>query len=493
MAWFFWAIGCTEIESTPPLRAESGPTHLFGPQPEPPLGLAYEVYVRSFYDTNGDGIGDLDGVTAKLDYLDHLGVEAICLMPIFAADGVGGYGVLDHTRIAGEYGNQADMAELLDAAHDRGLRVLLDTPINSVSNEHPWFVHAQAGGSRDRFIFVDQPPDSSRWFSAKDGSFYYGFSGAALPDLDWGNPDLRLDMLTTLREWLDLGVDGFRLDGASALIESSEGITDTGETHVLLAELRASLSESHPDAVLVAESTNSELAPNQAYLGSTRNPEAHYVLDFPRLTALLTANDEANVTSVRTVLAFEGVNAARHAAFLGSHDTHRLATSIPAPEARRALFAALFTLPGQPVLYYGDELGLTDSSQATGQDDPWRAPMPWSTSSNAGFTSAKDAWLPPDPSFAQGTNVADESVDDGSLLSFVHTLAEIRLGSGPISNGSIRFLDSKPGVLAFERVLVNDVVEVEINFAGVATSGRWGSVAPFGCSIRTGVTVWAAC
>lgn len=493
MGTFFWAMACSAVSLDGTEIVEDTRTLSTLASTDEELGLTYEVYVRSFYDSDSDGTGDLPGVTEKLGYLEALGVETLWLMPVFQADGVAGYGVVDHASIAPEYGTIDDLILLVDAAHSRGMRVLLDLPFNHVSREHPWFVEAQAGVGRDRFVFASQQYDSLRWFPAESRGYYYGFFGPELPDLNWTHPEVVQAMVAMMRGWLTAGIDGFRLDAANTLIEADDGITNTAQTHTLLAELRAQLSETHPDSVLLAEAGEPNLAANLAYLGGANQVEANYILDFPRRSGLLAALDEGNVTTIRTVLAYQGQHTHDQATFLGSHDVPRLASTVADPAARRALMAAMFTLPGQPVLYYGDELDLVDSAYATGQDYAWRAPMAWSNAPNAGFTTKVDAWMPPDPSFATGGNVADQSNDETSMLRWVQTLAELRLTSQALSEGNVRLIESEAGVLAFERSLGAEVLMVEINFSSVAVVGPTGEIPAYGCVIRTGATVWARC
>lgn len=489
--WFLLGmLGCVEeAETGRVLYAEAG---LSTPAVDD-LGLVYEVYVRSFFDHDGDGTGDLAGLNEKLPYLEELGVETLWLMPIFEADAVAGYGVTDYSRIAPEYGTDADFAALIEAAHEQGMRVLLDLPLNHVSRQHPWFAAAESGDRRDRFLFSEAQYDEYRWFPTACGAYYYGFFGPNLPDLNWENPALYAEMLGLMRGWLDRGVDGFRLDAASTLVEGGGEITHSSETHTLLAQLRSDLEASHPHARLLAEAGETVLSTNLEYLGSNDAPEAHALLDFPLRAALLSTLNEANPTAIRTTLAYQGDLAAANTSFLGSHDVSRLASTVTNPAIRRVLLAALFTLPATPVLYYGDELDLVDSAYASGQDYSWRAPMPWNSTVNAGFTTAQDAWLPPDPSSYDGQNVEDESNDPTSTLSFVRALASLRLATPALRTGELRFLPSEAGVLSFERVDGSEVLRVDLNFGDQAGEAAGEEIEPQSCSVRHGTVELLRC
>jgi glycosidase len=434
-------------------------------------------------------VGDLNGVTAKLDYLDDLGVETLWLMPIFAADAVAGYGVVDHTDIAPEYGTFDDLAVLLDEAHARGIRVILDLPFNHVSSSHPWFQDALAGVGRERFLFADIRYDDVRWFPAGDGTYYYAFFGAALPDLDWRDPGTAAWMLSMMKDWLAVGVDGFRLDAVSTLIEAEGAITHSDETHALLAALSAALRADHPDVVLLAEAGEPDLALNLDYLGSTATPEATAVLDFPRREALLAAVAAGNdASALRDVLALEaGLDAVgeegAHGAFVGSHDVSRPASLVPDERVRRLLLAAQLLLPGSPVLYYGDELGLVDCSVASGQDLAWRAAMPWANAPEAGFTTGTSAWFTPDPSYRDGVNVADEEADPDSLLQYVRRLAATRSELVAATRGRPREVGGEGAVVSVRRGEAGREWTVVLNFGEAAVVVEAGSVPGWGCIV----------
>ncbi|HSP33145.1 MAG TPA: alpha-amylase family glycosyl hydrolase, partial [Thermoanaerobaculia bacterium] len=229
----------------------------------------YEVFVRSFYDSNGDGKGDLQGLIAKLDYLQSLHVDALWLMPVFQSPSYHGYDTTDYETIASDYGTKADFQQLLAEAHRRNIRVIVDYVMNHTSNEHPWFVMSASGPSspkRDWYIWSDTDPgwrqpwqngDVAWHLLPPNGPFYYGVFWSGMPDLNYRNPEVKAEMFRIAREWLTDGVDGFRLDATRYLIEDGPGPgqADTPETHQLLKDFSANVASTKRDAVLVAENT----------------------------------------------------------------------------------------------------------------------------------------------------------------------------------------------------------------------------------------------
>ena len=398
--------------------------------PRKGLGLAYEIYVRSFQDSDGDGIGDLEGVRLRLDHLASLGVETLWLMPIFESPGTAGYDVADYDAIRAAYGTEEDLVRLVDDAHARDMRVLLDLPFNHVALTHPWFAAADAdpdSPSRDRFVFSDTQWDTYRWFPATGGGFYYAFFGAALPDLNWTDALVRAQMFEAIEGWMDI-VDGYRLDAVVMLVEADGAITNTDDTHALLAELYARVKTANPDARVLAEASEPDVAGNAAYLGSPGAPESDRTLDFPRREALLAAVAAGAPDGLLAHLAEQedAASLGRTAPFLQSHDVSRLPAFVADDRARRLLQVLQLTLPGDPVLYYGEELDLADATSATGQDYAWRAPMPWDGTRNGGFTSAEIPWFTLDPLYMEGTNVAEAGADPTSLLTLIRDLACVR-------------------------------------------------------------------
>lgn len=430
------------------------------------LGLTYEIYVRSFQDTDGDGIGDLEGVRSRLDHLEAMGVRTLWLMPLFPSVGPAGYDVTDFDTLKAETGDLDSLTALIHDAHAQGIRVLVDLPFNHVARSHPWFRSAEdaAGSTRDLFVFADTEWDPYRWFPAEVGGFYYGYFGEDLPDLDWMNVDVRERMGAVLERWLDAGVDGYRLDAVTTLVEEQGAITGTPATHALLSELYALAREHKPTALLLAEASEEEAAENARYLGTDEAPESDRVLDFPRRAALLSALAAGSPELLLTVLREQSEAGAlgRTSPFLSSHDLSRLPATVPSAAARRMLHVLQLTLPGDPVLYYGDELDLADASSGTGQDYPQRAPMPWDDSSSGGFTTGVP-WFTPDPGYSAGKNVAAAEADPASLLTLVRDLACVREAIAGAEWESIT--TDRPSVLAYSRTTLEGRVIVVANLA----------------------------
>jgi alpha-glucosidase len=368
----------------------------------------YQIYPRSFADGNGDGIGDFPGITSKLDYLVDLGIDAIWLSPHFPSPNWDcGYDISDYCGVAPEYGTLGDFKTFLNEAHQRGLRVILDLVLNHTSDEHPWFMESKSSrdnSKTDWYIWVDTPPnnwqscfDGDAWTYAPERSqYYYHYFMKQQPDLNWKNPDVKRAMWDAVRFWLDLGVDGFRLDAIGTIFEDPRLTThpvpmtlaelrlasDRAKTpaekkkiarywndmfkyqlgqpgvHKLMKELRAVINEYDGDRVLVGEDDD------LAYLGNGRD-ELQMVFNFPlmktdRLTpAHIRKNQKQRLEALETISP-----AAWPCNTLGNHDCSRVATyfgdGIHNAELARLSLALVLTLKGTPFLYYGEEIGMTD-------------------------------------------------------------------------------------------------------------------------------------
>ncbi|MSQ03878.1 MAG: hypothetical protein EXR71_18650 [Myxococcales bacterium] len=421
---FFFAFACTVTET--PSALTPGPAD---PAEEPEadcrdLGVVYEVYVRSFQDSDGDGVGDLDGLRSRLDHVVSLGVDTLWLMPIFPAFGPAGYDVTDFSVITAEYGDLDELDALVEAAHARGITVLVDLPFNHVDRGHPWFVAAEAGDAEmhRRFVYADVPQDDERWFPSAAGGWYYGYFGRDLPDLDYTDAGVLAEMARVWDHWLD-HVDGFRLDAVVTLVEEDGVVEGSAASHEALATLLDGARAAHPESCFVAEASEWEAGPAASWLHQRSRAGADRVLDFVRLDALVTAARQGEATELLEVLAAESDarGAAGMATFLGSHDLPRLPAQVPDAAARRALRVVQWLLPGTPVIYYGEELDLADATSGTGQDLAMRAPMPWDAGHAAGFTTGT-AWFTLDDGYLTGANVADQNADPASPLAFMRAL-----------------------------------------------------------------------
>jgi glycosidase len=438
----------------------------------------YEVFVRSFYDSNGDGIGDLPGLIAKLDYLNDgdpattrdLGVEGIWLMPIFQSPSYHGYDTTDYTLVNPDYGTNEDLARLLDEAHRRGMHVILDFVMNHVSAQHPWFVAAQSPASAKRSWFVwrrDDPGWTQPWGGANPtwheagGSYYYGVFWGGMPDLNFRHREVRRQIEESAAFWLTRGVDGFRLDATRHLIEDGPGQkqVDTPETHGFLKEFSASVRAIKPQATLVGENwTDTPIIAE--YYGSAATirggDELPMNFNFPLAGAIMNgvgAGDGEGIASKIAEIQAAYPPGVNDATFLTNHDMVRVATQLRLDPAKLRLAATvLFTLPGTPFVYYGEEIGLRNGT--TNNDEAKRTPMPWSGTSGAGFSTGTP-WFP----FAPGSdavNVTAQGDDPGSLLAHYRNLIHLRAATPALRSGEIQNLSTSgqsPSILAFVRVL----------------------------------------
>jgi alpha-amylase len=469
--------GALTASAAPPARPPAAPPP--GWQLEWARGAVfYEVFVRSFADSNGDGVGDLNGLTGKLDYLRELGVEGLWLMPIFESPSYHGYDVVDYEKVDAEYGTAEDFDRLVREAHRRGIRIVLDFVINHTSVQHPWFVEsASVPGSPKREWYVwrkDDPGWTQPWgkgptWHPRGEAFYYGIFWSGMPDLNFRNPEVRAEMKRLASLWLERGVDGFRLDAARHITEKGAGDAqnDTPETHAFWREFSAHVRSVRPEALLVGEvwSDTEKIIP---YYGAAKRlpggDELPMLFNFPLAEAMLESlrsGDASRLSAGLTEVSTAYPRGVLSAPFLANHDQTRIATRLEDHAGRlRAAAAVLLTVPGTPFLYYGEEIGLLNGPREEG-DPGKRRPMPWDGSEQGGFTTGKP-WRP----FVEGwstRNVAAQLGDTGSLLHRYRLLTHVRRASPALRLGTLRPLprsDGAPSMVAFlresegERVLV---------------------------------------
>ncbi len=471
--------------------------------------LFYEVLVRGFHDSNGDGTGDLRGLTSRLDYLQWLGIDCIWLLPIYASPlRDGGYDISDFTSILPDFGVIGDFVELVDAAHERGIRVIADLVMNHTSDAHPWFQASRSepdgpfgdfyvwSDTDDRYpearvIFVDS--EHSNWtYDPVRGQYYWHRFFAHQPDLNYENPRVQDAMVEVLRFWLDLGIDGFRLDAVPYLYErEGTNCENLKETHEYLRRVRAEVDRLYPDRVLLAEA-NQWPADVVEYFGDPEvgGDECHMAFHFPLMPRIFMAVRREQRYPISEILAQTPPIPAgcQWGIFLRNHDEltlemvtdderdymyaeyakdprmkanigirRRLAPLLDNDRNQLELFTALLlSLPGSPVLYYGDEIGMGDNIWL-GDRDGVRTPMQWTPDRNAGFSSCDPArlYLPlmMDPIYGyQALNVEAQQLNPGSFLHWTKRMIEIRKRHPVFGLGAYEELSSSnPSVLAFVR------------------------------------------
>ena len=440
----------------------------------------YEAFVRSFADSNGDGTGDLKGLTARLDYLNDgnpatgtdLGVTGLWLMPINPSPSYHGYDVTDYNSVNPDYGSLADLRALVSAAHQRGIAVILDMPFNHTSSQDPWFIDSQRAGSShaDWYVWAGQP-GGSNWFPSGK-RFYYAAFGPDLPDLNYRTPAVTSAIEATARFWLgDVGVDGFRIDAAKYLVEDGSVDQNTPETHAWLRAFKAGLAASDPGKLLLGEvwdtsPTSASYVPN----------DLDMTFDFGLSGAYVGAANGGQAWGLAGIMSkVVGLYpAAGFGTFLTNHDMDRAATQLGGDPARERLAAGLLlTGPGVPFIYYGEEIGMTGAKP----DERIRTPMRWASSAaTAGFTTGTP-WEALSADQA-GVNVADESADPASLLSLYRTMIALRLAHPALNRGSTTVAQSSSqAVLATIRQTPDETLLVLANLGATAVAGETVSLA----------------
>jgi maltose alpha-D-glucosyltransferase/alpha-amylase len=472
-------------------------------------GVFYEAYVRSFNDSNADGFGDFAGLTQKVDYLEWLGVDCIWLLPFYQSPlRDGGYDISDFYSILPEYGTLNDFMEFLDQAHSRGIRVITDLVMNHTSDQHPWFQESRQPGSakRDWYVWSDNQeryPDAriifldterSNWAWDEDaGAYYWHRFFSHQPDLNYDNEEVQEQMLAVLRFWLDLGLDGFRLDAVPYLFErDGTNCENLPETHQFLKRVRSEVDKGYENVVLLAEA-NQWPADVVPYFGD--GDECHMAFHFPLMPRMFMAARRQVRYPIVEILEQtpEIPGTAQWGIFLRNHDEltlemvtdeerdymyneyakdprmklnlgirRRLAPLLENSIDQMKLFhAMLLSLPGTPIVYYGDELGMGDNIYL-GDRDGVRTPMQWTGDRNAGFSTADFAqlYLPPllDPVYGyQALNVEAELRDQHSFLQWFRRMLAVRKEHPLFGLGSFTPLHpANAAIFAYVRTLGED-------------------------------------
>ena len=449
--------------------------------------VVYQIYPRSFADTDGDGIGDLGGIAAHLDHLAWLGVDAVWLSPVYPSPMAdAGYDVADYCDVDPLFGTLADLDALVAAAHDRGLKVLLDWVPNHTSDQHPWFVESRSSRTspkRDWYVWHDVGPDGelpNNWLSAfTDGAPAWTVDEATgqcylhqflpqQPDLNWDHPDVVAAMHDTLRFWLDRGVDGFRVDVVHGLGRDLDrddppelaglphcSLNDSERTHPLIEGIRRVIDE-YPDRLLLGEVF---LLSTERMARYVRPGELHLAFNFPFPFAPWDA--AALRERIERTHAEHDPIGAWPTWVLSNHDLARHRTRYGGSEARaRAAAVLLLTLRGTPFVYQGEELGLEDAVVAPqarvdpGGRDGCRAPLPWTTADGHGWPATP--WLPFPPQAAAHSAEAQQA-DEASILHLYRRLLALRHEEAALRRGTFTWLPEVPdGVLGYERAVGDD-------------------------------------
>jgi maltose alpha-D-glucosyltransferase/alpha-amylase len=476
----------------------------------------YEVLVRSFRDSNGDGVGDFRGLREKLDYLEWLGVDCLWLPPFFTSPlRDGGYDVSDYTNILPEVGTLEDFRALVDAAHERGIKIIIDFVMNHTSDQHEWFQQSRSDPTgpygdfyvwsdtdelygEARIIFVDTESSNWTWDPVRQQYYWHRFYSHQ-PDLNFDNPAVLEAMLDALRFWLDMGIDGFRLDAVPYLYErpGTNG-ENLPETHELLRKVRKTVDAEYPDRVLLAEA-NQWPADVVDYFGSIESggDECHMCFHFPVMPRLFMAVRRESRYPISEILEATPPipGCGQWGIFLRNHDEltlemvtdedrdymwseyakdprmkanigirRRLAPLLENDVNQMELFTALLlSLPGSPVLYYGDEIGMGDNIWL-GDRDGVRTPMQWTPDRNGGFSTVTPGKLAlpavMDPVFGyQAVNVEAELENTSSLLHWNRRMIHTRRRHPAFGMGTFTDLGgSNPSVFSFCRQFGDDVV-----------------------------------
>ncbi|MBN2385626.1 MAG: maltose alpha-D-glucosyltransferase [Anaerolineales bacterium] len=489
----------------------------------------YEVYVRAFHDSNADGHGDLRGLTARLDYLQELGVDCLWLMPIYPSPlKDDGYDISDYYGVHPDYGTLEDFEELLAAAHARGLRVITDLVLNHTSDQHTWFQAARRDPSslyRDYYVWSDDPgryadariifldTETSNWtWDPVAGQYYWHRFYASQPDLNFANPAVRREMLKVMKFWLDLGVDGFRVDAVPYLFErEGTNCENLPETHAYLKTMRRFVDEHYPGRILLCEA-NQWPRDVRAYFG--KGDEFQLAFHFPLMPRIFMALRRGAAEPIRWALSETPPipENCQWCTFLRNHD--ELTLEMVSEEERQWMWqeyapdpgmrlnlgirrrlaplldndrrkielacSLLFSLPGSPILYYGDEIGMGEDLSLPDRNGV-RTPMQWDAGPGAGFSKAGYSYSPvihAAPYHPEKVSVAAQRSDPQALLAAIRAMIALRKAHPVLGYGKLQWLEGdNPAVAAYRRTTRGQQLVILNNLSGERQSVR-GIVLP---------------
>jgi alpha-amylase len=433
----------------------------------------YQIFPRSFKDSDGDGIGDLKGIIEKLDYLNDgdpgthhdLGVTAIWLTPFMESPSYHGYDIVDYRKVGKEYGSSQDFKELIKEAHKRGIKVIVDFVPNHTSHKNPWFVEAldPASEKRDWYIWRDTVPDlegpwGQKIWHKKNGSYHYGVFWQGMPDLNYHNPEVKKEMFDIARFWLeDMNVDGLRLDAIKFIFETEESIEDNEETFQFMKDFRTFYKSVKKDAFAVGEAwTSTDMAKNYVNDGGI-----DYCFEFELAYAILEGvkNNKVKELEYRIEKVMRAYPYLQFGAFLSNHDIDRVMDILEMNEQKAKLAAQVqLALPGVPYIYYGEELAMTGSKP----DENMRTPMQWDNSPGAGFTKGKP-WNKENQDYHY-RNVKNFQQDYSSIWHTYQKAVALRNNQVALRRGNYRSVEvSSYSVFAFLRQYGDENILVVAN------------------------------
>lgn len=474
----YLATGC----STPTVVDSESGTTTEAKASEWPRSVSYEIFVQSFCDSDNDGIGDIKGMTSKLDYLAELGIEGIWLMPMSPSPSYHKYDVTDYTGIHPDYGNMEDFKTFLEEAHKRNIKVVIDLVVNHSSNQHPWFLEAakdEKSPYRDYYVWAhkddpqtkgegkttgDDSHNVQHWHEVKGSDYkYFGYFWGGMPDLNFDNPKVRQEVYKIGKFWLEeVGVDGFRLDAARHIFPDDR----PADNHAFWEEFRAEMQKVKPDVYLVGEvwAEADVVAPYTKGLPALFNFEMSWKI----LDALKTGNgDSLAIHHDRIRNTYQQVNPDFvDATILSNHDQNRIMSEVNGDINKAKVAAALlFTLPGAPYVYYGEELGM----QGKKPDEMIREPFLWDTKAN---DDCRTSWVTPEFSTEQNVKpMAQQAQDPNSLLNHYKAYIQLRNSSKPLTQGELEPVNlSNRAVSAFMRTMADESVLVLHNLSGKEVS-----------------------
>ncbi len=445
-AGFLLSLGCSENDKIN--SAPIGPPTTTAPTKGQTYwwneGVFYEIFVRSFYDSNGDGIGDLQGIIQKLDYLNDgdpntttdLGVKGIWLMPINPSPSYHGYDVVDYRSVNPDYGTNADFKQLIDEAHRRGIKVIIDLVINHTSSQHPWFQSARNGDAnfRNWYIWSDSKPEyAGPWgqnvWHAYGGAYYYGVFWSEMPDLNYTNEEVKTEIKDITRYWLEeMHIDGFRLDAAKHIVEAGAQQENTQGTLNWWSTFNQTFKSINPDALAVGEVWDETIV-----VLSYLDHRLDFCFEFDLAQDILAAVNNSNPAPI--VQKMEALNTLypyhQYGTFLTNHDQNRTIGALSNGIPRNRLAATIYlTLPGIPFIYYGEEIAM----QGQKPDEDIRTPMLWNTGTHAGFSTTQP-WRNVNSNY-ETYNVATLQSEEQSIWKRYNQLVQIRNSESALSVGT---------------------------------------------------------